>query len=75
MLKARTPLRGNPPLPVGTRVRRLDTGQIGTVQTYQPECSVGTFPVRWSGTGLWALCGSDDVAVIPIPSDTQLRLI
>jgi hypothetical protein len=63
-----------PLLPPGTTVQRLVRGQLGTVQRYSMEHSIGTFPVRWHDTGggaIWETCGFDDVRVIQHPG-TQL---
>lgn len=57
-------------LPPGTRVQRWPGGQLGTVQQYQPQWSIGTFPVRWDDLwdgagGVWETCGYNDVKVVP----------
>lgn len=58
---SKSPRRGTPPLPVGTRVQRIAGGQLGTVQKY--DCSVGQFPVRWDD--LWDGCGARWEICIP----------
>lgn len=60
MKRKSPPLRGTPPLPPGTQVRRLHGGQLGTVRTTH---NIGTFSVEWPG-GVWEVCGTGDVRAV-----------